>query len=155
MAWMEQVIITIVLPSLARRSGFGGRGLARIGKALLDVAVVVEVFDIGRRGNNRGDLRAAFHGLAEFAEFDFIARFFQGLKIRNDFGPIEEFVVDADFVAEVGFGRGHGSEGGGRYGEGDQYAFHSSYIMLDWRMRREKGTGFHAKTQRARKGRFP
>ena len=49
--------------------------------------------------------------LPSLHELDAVARFFERLEIGDDFVPIEQLVIDADFVAEVAFGSGHRGEG--------------------------------------------
>src|SRR5579862_1566473 len=81
--------------------GFGGRGFPRVGETALDVEIMVEIFDVRGGRDRHSDLWPAFDGLAQFLELDLVARFFKRLEVGNHLAPVEEFVVDADFVAKV------------------------------------------------------
>ena len=115
------------LAFIGKAQGIGGGGAARIGEALLDVAVMLQIFDVGGGRNNRGDLRTAFDGLAKLAELDAVGGFFERLEVGDDFVPIEELVIDSDFMAEVGFGSGDGGEGD-RNRENKETGFHVDIV---------------------------
>ena len=86
--------------------GFFRRSAARIGELGLDVTVMVQVSQRGRRADGGRDKRTAFDGFAELLDTDFVAGSGQSLEVSNDFIPIEQFAIDADRMAEVTLGRG-------------------------------------------------
>src|SRR5207302_10008179 len=91
--------------------GLGWSGSARVGQAALDVLVAVKLAEgIGRRDGD-GDEGAAFGGFAQLGYFEAIGGFLQGAEPCDDFVPVEDGFVGADFVTEVSRGRGDGSMG--------------------------------------------
>jgi glutaconate CoA-transferase subunit A len=68
---------------------------------------MIEVPDVRRRRDGDCDLRPSFSRFTEFLKTDSIARFWQSLKISDDLVPIEQLIIDSDFVPEVAFGSGN------------------------------------------------
>ncbi len=85
---------------------------------------MLQILDVRRRGNHGRDLRASFHRLAELQELDPVARFGERLKIGDDFVPIEQFVIDADLVAEVALRSRNRGPGGNQKQKTDGNQFH-------------------------------
>src|SRR5882762_1605087 len=88
--------------------GFSFGGDARVGQTPLDFPVTIEITQGFRRGNRSGDERPSLDRLAQFLDADFVAGFFERLKVGDDFVPIEQLAIDADLVPEMAGGRGNG-----------------------------------------------
>src|SRR6266404_2668633 len=88
--------------------GFGFGGDARVGQTPLDFAVTIEIAQGLRHGNSGGDERPSLDRLAQFFDADFVAGFFERVKIRDDFVPVEQLAIDADLVPEMAGRRGDG-----------------------------------------------
>ncbi len=94
--------------------GIGSQGFSRIREAILNVAVMIELLDVGCGRDYGGDDGAPFGSLAQFEIFDSVAGGREGFEVADDFVPVEEFIIDTHLVAEMAFrggNRGCGLEG--------------------------------------------
>ena len=111
--------------------GLGRSGFARIGQALLDGDVAVEVLESLGVGNGGRDERPVVGGLAEFVDANFVAGFGEELEVADHFVPVEDGFVGSDLVAEVALGRGDG--GVGRAGQKEDRKMAGSHLhILSW-----------------------
>ncbi len=91
--------------------GLGVGGFARIGEALLDGDVAVQVTERVGVGNGGGDEGPVVGGLADFLHSDAVAGLGQQLEIADHLFPIEGGFVFANLMAEVALRGGYGREG--------------------------------------------